>query len=96
LRDLLARLTDARAAATARPPRLLKVSPDLAAGEREAIAELALAFALDGLIVGNTTTTRPDGLRSRHRQESGGLSGAPLMAPSTAALAGFASRAGWC
>ena len=53
------------------------------------IAALALAFPLDGLIVGNTTLARPAGLVSRHRGEAGGLSGRPLFAPSTALLADF-------
>jgi dihydroorotate dehydrogenase len=39
------------------------------------------------LIAGNTTLARPVGLRGRHKNEVGGLSGRPLFAPSTAALA---------
>ena len=34
-------------------------------------------FRVDGLIVTNTTITRPE-LKSEHRNETGGLSGAPL------------------
>ncbi len=93
LSDLLDRLHTARAeavAAGARPvPILAKVAPDLDAGERAAIAEVALTKGLDGLIVGNTTIARPEGLQSRHRHETGGLSGAPLFAPSTAVLRDF-------
>ena len=33
---------------------------------------------VDGLIVSNTTLSRPDTLKSRHSKESGGLSGEPL------------------
>ncbi|HYD12613.1 MAG TPA: quinone-dependent dihydroorotate dehydrogenase [Allosphingosinicella sp.] len=55
----------------------LKVAPDLEARAIEDIAAVALGRGIDGLIVGNTTTSRPP-LRSRHRDQAGGLSGAPL------------------
>ena len=45
------------------------------------------SHGLGGLIVGNTTIARPPGLTGRHRAETGGLSGRPLFAPSTALLA---------
>ena len=51
------------------------------------IVETALARNVDGLVVSNTTTARPEGLRSRHRAEAGGLSGRPLFEPSTRMLA---------
>ena len=51
------------------------------------MVEAAVAGGAQGLIVGNTTVTRPVGLRSRHAQEAGGLSGAPLFALSTEVLA---------
>jgi dihydroorotate dehydrogenase len=70
-----------------RPPLLVKIAPDLDDGGRRAVAEVALATGVDGIIVGNTTMTRPAGLRSRYRFEAGGLSGRPLMALSTEALA---------
>ena len=60
------------------PPLLVKIAPDLAPDEREDIAEVALAAGLDGLIVGNTTVTRPPGLNDARRVETGGLSGRPL------------------
>ena len=45
------------------------------------------ASGVDGLIVGNTTLARPATLRSADRNAPGGLSGKPLLAPSTACLA---------
>jgi dihydroorotate dehydrogenase len=42
-----------------------------------------VARGVAGLIVANTTVARPATLRSRHRGEAGGLSGAPLFGPST-------------
>lgn len=90
LRLLLDRLAEGRARAGLRPPLLLKLAPDLLPDERAVIAETAITYGVDGLILGNTTVTRPPELRSRHRGESGGLSGRPLFALSTAVLADFA------
>ena len=70
-----------------RPPLLVKVAPDLSEAGLEAVVEAAVTYGLDGLIVANTTIARPDTLQSRHAGETGGLSGAPLMGPSTAMLA---------
>lgn len=69
-----------------RPPLLLKIAPDLNDEDLSDIAAVALAGGLDGLIVSNTTIARPDWLRSDMSKETGGLSGAPLFAPSTAVL----------
>ena len=55
----------------------------------ETIVETVAAFGLNGIIVGNTTVSRPD-LRSAQRDETGGLSGAPLMTLSTQVLGRFA------
>ena len=49
-----------------------------------------IAGGADGLIVSNTTLARPDWLRSPRASESGGLSGEPLRARSTAMLAAVA------
>ncbi len=71
----------------ARPPLLVKVAPDLSEAGLEAVVEAAVTHGVDGLIVANTTTARPETLRSVHAREAGGLSGPALMAPSTAMLA---------
>jgi dihydroorotate dehydrogenase len=59
------------------PPIFLKVAPDLEPADVDAIARVAMERGVDALIVSNTTISRPP-LRSRHAQETGGLSGAPL------------------
>ena len=59
------------------PPIFLKVAPDLEPADIDAIARIALDKKLGALIVSNTTISRP-ALRSRHADETGGLSGAPL------------------
>ena len=53
------------------------------------MVEACLRHRMDGLIVSNTTLARPETLRSPHASESGGLSGAPLMEPSTRVLGWF-------
>ena len=79
LEDLLGRLTEARDAlpVSGRAPVFLKVAPDLEDAEVEAIVETVIAAGLSGIIVSNTTISRPP-LRSPQAGEAGGLSGAPL------------------
>jgi dihydroorotate dehydrogenase len=60
-------------------PLLLKVAPDLAPEEIRDVAEVVMAHAIDGLIVSNTTLSRPASLKSAHANEAGGLSGRPLF-----------------
>ena len=69
-----------------RPPLLVKVAPDLSESGLEAVAETAIRHGVDGLILGNTTVARHPGLQGVYAMETGGLSGPPLMAPSTAML----------
>jgi dihydroorotate dehydrogenase len=59
------------------PPVFVKVAPDLERAKIDAIARVAIDRKVDALIVGNTTLSRPP-LRSPHRSQAGGLSGAPL------------------
>ncbi|MGH7071555.1 MAG: quinone-dependent dihydroorotate dehydrogenase [Acetobacteraceae bacterium] len=93
LRDLQAapRLGSILAAIAAggaeRPSILVKIAPDLGAEELAAVVEAAVGGGASGLIVGNTTITRPTQLRSKEAREAGGLSGAPLYALSTTVLA---------
>ncbi len=90
LEELLGRLAQARDGlpAEGRVPMFLKVAPDLEDGEVEAIVETVVANGLHGIIVSNTTITRPS-LASKHAGEAGGLSGAPLTQLSTQMLGLF-------
>ncbi|MCS6781963.1 MAG: quinone-dependent dihydroorotate dehydrogenase [Gloeomargarita sp. SKYBB_i_bin120] len=63
-------------------PLLLKISPDLSEETVLELLELVRTYHLAGVIATNTTTARP-ALKSRHRHESGGLSGCPLAHRST-------------
>lgn len=67
-------------------PVFLKIAPDLSDLEISEIADVATAQGLSAIIATNTTLSR-EGLQSRHKSEAGGLSGAPLFAPSTRVLA---------
>ncbi|KAH7722266.1 Protein DHOD-1 [Aphelenchoides avenae] len=64
---------------------LLKIAPDLSPGERKDIAKICLdaKLGVDGLIVTNTTISRPSTLSSDQKAEVGGLSGVPLRQLST-------------
>jgi dihydroorotate dehydrogenase len=87
LDDLVARVVAARDQTAPRRPILVKIAPDLDATGLDDIVAVALARRVDGLIVSNTTTARPASLRSRNRDEAGGLSGRPLFESSTRLLA---------
>ena len=80
LADLLTRLDAAGAASGARPPLLVKLSPDLDPTALEALVIALLDTPAAGVILSNTTTART-GLRSPRAvtAERGGLSGAPLL-----------------
>ena len=95
LRDLQARseletlvscLGEERARLAKPVPILVKIAPDLNQDELAAIAEVCLAGGIDGIIVSNTTVSRPP-LRSPLAGEAGGLSGRPLFDLSTRTLA---------
>ncbi|HEV2958099.1 MAG TPA: quinone-dependent dihydroorotate dehydrogenase [Xanthobacteraceae bacterium] len=90
LDDVLARAIEARdraAAAAGRKPVLLKIAPDLALADLDDVVAVARARGVDGMIVSNTTISRPAGLRDKAAAQSGGLSGRPLFRLSTRVLA---------
>ncbi|MGZ8283334.1 MAG: dihydroorotate dehydrogenase (quinone), partial [Allosphingosinicella sp.] len=93
LTELLAAVIGERDAGQARPPLFLKVAPDLERADIEDIAAAAIDAKVDALIIGNTTISRPM-LRSRHRGETGGLSGTPLKALALARLRDFRDASG--
>ncbi len=84
-------------AAGRRVPLLVKIAPDLADADVDAVADLALELGLDGIIATNTTVSR-DGLASPPSQVAaagaGGLSGPPLRARALAVLVRLRARAG--
>jgi dihydroorotate dehydrogenase len=97
LDDLLARVIEARdraAERTGRKALLLKISPDLSLAELDALIAVARKRGADGLIVSNTTVTRPALLRDSAARQEGGLSGRPLFSLSTWMLAETFRRVG--
>jgi len=78
----------------ARKPMLLKIAPDLAEPELDAIASVLLAAEVDGLVCTNTTIARVMVAGARHADEAGGLSGAPLLTQANKVLAGMLRRLG--
>lgn len=90
LTDLVTRVLEAREdkqkEGLGRMPILVKIAPDLTKDDITDIASIALNTDIDGLIVSNTTITRPSFLKSPSKEETGGLSGAPLMTPATRTL----------
>jgi len=78
LEAILGELRDAGAS-----PLLVKLSPDLPEPAVEETIEVVENYDLSGIIATNTTTDRPDGLRSQHRVEEGGLSGKPIESAAT-------------
>uniref|UniRef100_A0A8C3JQK3 Dihydroorotate dehydrogenase (quinone), mitochondrial n=1 Tax=Calidris pygmaea TaxID=425635 RepID=A0A8C3JQK3_9CHAR len=88
LRDLLTKVLAERDALPfeRKPAVLVKIAPDLTTQDKEDIASIVCELGwswVDGLIVSNTTVSRPSSLRSRQRTEPGGLSGKPLRELST-------------
>lgn len=78
LLPLLRQVLQAREKSGCRPPLLVKIAPDLDAGQREEIAATVLEAGIDGLVVSNTTLARPDSLPKSFAAHRGGLSGRPL------------------
>ena len=80
-----------------RVPLLVKIAPDLADADVDAVADLALELGLDGIIATNTTVSR-DGLASPAAEVAaagaGGLSGPPLRARALEVLTRLRERAG--
>jgi dihydroorotate dehydrogenase len=98
LRPLLAAVRAAldQASPRRRVPLLVKIAPDLADADIDAVADLALDLGLDGIIATNTTISR-EGLRDSAAVADagpGGLSGAPLKARALAVLERLHARAG--
>jgi dihydroorotate dehydrogenase len=90
LDDLLGRVLEARERIRARAglvPVLLKIAPDLTLGDLDDVVGVARKRRVDGMIVGNTTISRPS-LRDREKaREQGGLSGRPMFKLATRMLA---------
>ena len=90
LRKLVGTLRDEQEKLAARHgkrvPLLVKIAPDLSENDIDAAARVLGDLAVDGVIATNTTISREGVEGSRHAQQAGGLSGAPLMGQATTVL----------
>ncbi|XP_059201676.1 dihydroorotate dehydrogenase (quinone), mitochondrial isoform X2 [Centropristis striata] len=66
-----------------KPPVLVKIAPDLTEQDKQDIADVVTELGVDGLMVSNTTVSRPESLQDSNKSEVGGLSGEPLKDLST-------------
>lgn len=103
LRPLLAAVRDVTESAPrwdggSRVPLVVKIAPDLADDDIDAVADLALELGLDGISATNTTTQRPPSLVSAPEvidaAGAGGLSGPILRARAEEVLARLRARVG--
>jgi dihydroorotate dehydrogenase len=98
LRPLLSAVRQTLAGASpSHVPLLVKIAPDLADADVDAIADLALELEIDGIVATNTTVSR-EGLISDSEAIAaagkGGLSGAPLKQRSIEVLRRLRARVG--
>lgn len=96
LAGLMGKVVEARDRLSTKVPVLVKISPDLDRKELHDIADAAISSGIQGLIVSNTTTSRPSSLLSKVEvtNEKGGLSGAPLKPLSLQAVQIIRKRVG--
>jgi len=91
LENLLGTVANERVGARYIVPLLVKLAPDLTDEELEDALGVILDTGMDGVIATNTTIER-EGLQSKHRDQTGGLSGTPLRAQSEAMLGKIVRR----
>jgi dihydroorotate dehydrogenase len=73
-------------------PLVVKIAPDAGDHDLDDIVTVCRDLGMDGIIIGNTTLSRPASLKSPRKGETGGLSGAPLTTLSTEVLRKTAQR----
>ncbi len=93
LTELLNTLQKKNSAKTTRKPILLKIAPDLTDEQLLDIIDIVSETKIDGVIATNTTISR-DGLSSKNKTETGGLSGKPLTGRSTEVIRFLAEKSG--
>jgi dihydroorotate dehydrogenase len=74
-------------------PLLVKLAPDLDDDALENCIRVIQEFSIQGVIATNTTIERPE-LKSKHRNQSGGLSGKPLRKRSTELIRNLSAELG--
>ena len=96
LRQLIGTLRDAQEDLAAqhgkRVPMLVKIAPDLSESDIDAAGRVLSDLSVDGVIATNTTVSRMSVQDHKRANETGGLSGAPLMNQSTMVLRKLRTR----
>jgi dihydroorotate dehydrogenase len=69
-----------------RKPMFLKIAPDLDTDQVAVVADALARHGMDGVIATNTTLSRSAVAGQTHADETGGLSGAPVLEPSNAVI----------
>jgi len=92
LKGLLDKMKEQSAKLKIATPIFYKLGPDLQDNDIDVLVKIIQGYELDGLIITNTSTQRPDSLKSKYAGEIGGLSGAPLKPFAQATLQKFSSR----
>jgi len=72
-------------------PILLKIAPDLIDTQLDDIIDIVISTKIDGVIATNTTLSR-EGLKSKNKLETGGMSGKPLNRRSTEVIRYLSSK----
>jgi dihydroorotate dehydrogenase len=91
LKILLDQVMECRDNLKVKVPIFLKIAPDLSLNQIDDIVEIALTVNIDSIVATNTTLDR-QGIKSRIKNEKGGLSGKPLFSKSTWVLAHLSER----
>ncbi len=95
---LVQRLQDERRALQAdgarHVPLVVKIAPDLTDDDLRALVDALLDCGIDGITATNTTIDHSAVAGSRHAEETGGLSGAPLRARATEVVRQVREQAG--
>ena len=77
-----------------RVPLFVKIAPDLQDEQIHSIATILGRYVMDGVIATNTTISRAAVVGLPHAQETGGLSGGPLLQASNRVIAALRSAMG--
>lgn len=96
LNSLLAGIADKRKSLADGSGRLVpiavKIAPDMSPDETKSVADTLVSHGMDAVIATNTTIDRQGIPYSEHKDEAGGLSGAPLTEKSTETVATLAEH----
>lgn len=77
-----------------RVPVFVKIAPDLDAAQIDVIAATLLRHGMDGVVATNTTISRAAVQGLAHAEETGGLSGAPVLEASNQVIRGLRAALG--